>query len=242
MANEVAYKEEPLCGIYMIINQLNGKQYVGQSIDILRRYREHFRITSHGTKELHEDLYKIGKDNATLVILEECDRELLSEREEYYIRFFKPEYNKSLGRGQLGIIASDETRKKISENVKKRWESYDDETKSLIIKRMSDNHLVGYHHSDETKEKIAAKHRGKKRSKESIAHQLATYYEHKENGYVRKSPKSLWVPIICTTTNEEFESVKSAANHFGIYSANISSVLNGTQKTTHGLHFIYKEK
>lgn len=231
----------PICGIYMIINTITGHQYVGQSIDIWRRYRQHFSTKSHGTPELHRDLEQIGMDNAVLIVLEECDREQLNERENYYIKFFEPEYNKSLGQGRLGLKNSERTRKIISKKVLERWNSMSKEEQKTIIERMKECHPVGYHHSEETKKKIADKRRGTKRSAESIQHQKETMQKKKDNGYVRES-RGAWIPVVCTTTGEEFESVKAAAKYFGIYGSNISAVLKGIQNTTHGLRFAYKEE
>jgi len=240
MANEVAVKEEPICGIYMIINRLNGNQYVGQSIDIIRRYKEHLRPNTHGTKEFHNDIQTHGKRYFDLFILEVCNREMLNDREEYYIRKFQPYYNKSLGQGQKGLRISEKTRKLLSERAKNRWERMTDAQKEEVIDSMRRNHRTGYHLSDETKMKISAKRAGTSRSRESIDRQKQTIQEKKRAGYKRDFSYQ-YKQIVCTTTGKEFESLKEAAYEYGIYSADISNVLKGKQKTVHGLHFEYKE-
>ena len=239
MANEVATTNYPICGIYMIINNLNGKQYVGQSIDIVRRYMQHLQPKSKGTPEFHKEIQTMGKDNFVCIILEECEKSELNEREEHYIRFFKPEYNKSLGQGQKGLTASAETRRKQSDNAKQRWDNYDDATKRNVLKKLNSNHRTGYHLSEETKDKIRQAHSGKKRSEESRKKQSETMKDRYKSG-LKVAVNKLYKPIICTTTGEHFPSLKAAAEHFGLYSPDITAVLKGRQKTAHGLHFIYE--
>ena len=35
-----------ICGIYKITNQINGKCYIGQSVNIKRRWQEHYKFNS----------------------------------------------------------------------------------------------------------------------------------------------------------------------------------------------------
>lgn len=75
------------CGIYLIKNLINNKIYIGQSIDIERRIKDHF--TRKDDAPLHCAIQKYGKENFETIILEECSREQLNEKEIYYIK----EYN-----------------------------------------------------------------------------------------------------------------------------------------------------
>lgn len=225
----------------MITNNLNGKQYIGQSKDIVRRFLQHLQPRSKGTPEFHKEIQKMGKENFVCIILEECDESELNEREEYYIRFFEPEYNKSLGQGQKGIIVSEKTRKKISEKAKQRWENYDSETKKKVLERLNSNPRYGYHLSDETKEKIRQKHIGKTRIEESRKKQSETMKQRYKDG-LKVCVEKLYKPVICTTTGERFPSLKAAAEHYGLYSPDITAVLKGRQKTTHGLAFVYERE
>ena len=232
-------KQEPICGIYMFINQITGNQYVGKSKDIIRRHKQHLCPKSHGTRELHDDVQKFGKQSFFTIILEECSESELSEREEYYIRKFKPFYNKSFGSGQKGLKATENAKRILSEKAKERWNRKSEEEKKAVIERLNRRgHTVGYHLSEETKRKIAEKHKGTRMSDEAKEKRRITNERKKQSGFVRENRK-LRKPVVCTTTGEAFESVKSAANHFGIYPADISTVLSGRQKTTKGLHFEY---
>ena len=65
-----------ICGIYKIANKINGKCYIGQSIDIKRRWRQHKEIYVNPTAEGYDyPLYKAirfyGLENFSFEVLEE---------------------------------------------------------------------------------------------------------------------------------------------------------------------------
>ena len=78
------------CGIYQIRNIINNKMYIGQSINIRRRWWEH-KTRVYETDEkynlpIYNAMRKYGIDNFEFTIIEECSKELLNEREAYYIK------------------------------------------------------------------------------------------------------------------------------------------------------------
>lgn len=86
------------CGIYKITNKINGKSYIGQAIDIQTRWnKEKSRAFSPASNEYNRTLSKAfrkyGLDNFTFEILEECDTNLLDEREIYYIALYDTYFN-----------------------------------------------------------------------------------------------------------------------------------------------------
>lgn len=87
-----------MIGIYKIINNVNNKIYVGQSIDINRRFKEHIRTSklNKDTMPIHKAIYKYGIDNFSLTILEECEISELDIREAYYIKTLKSQ-DKNIG-------------------------------------------------------------------------------------------------------------------------------------------------
>lgn len=83
-----------MIGIYKITNKLNGKSYIGQSIDIKRRWKQHKKTTPQKNKnQLYQDFYMCGIENFNFEILEECDIKELDEREIYWINKFDTFYN-----------------------------------------------------------------------------------------------------------------------------------------------------
>ena len=72
------------CGIYGFLHIPTGKWYIGQSIDIERREKEH---RSSIENDWHQLLLK-EPNNFHFTILEECSPELLNVREAYYIKTY----------------------------------------------------------------------------------------------------------------------------------------------------------
>ena len=69
-----------MIGIYVITNVANLKVYVGQSIDIKRRWKEHLATLKQGkhfNKHLQGAYTKYGKESLIFTIVEECERNQL---------------------------------------------------------------------------------------------------------------------------------------------------------------------
>ena len=89
-----------LMGIYKITNIKNGHCYIGQSVDIKKRWRSHHKHFGN-TKEVetaHYPIYrafkKYGKESFKFEIIELVhDKSKLTERELYWFQAFSPEYN-----------------------------------------------------------------------------------------------------------------------------------------------------
>lgn len=81
-----------VCGIYKITDLTTGQAYIGQSVDIKERFRQHIKTSlSYGkaTNKLYQMMKKSGQSNFTFEILEEVPRDKLNERETYWIDFYK---------------------------------------------------------------------------------------------------------------------------------------------------------
>lgn len=75
-------------GIYKITNP-RGQVYVGQSINIERRFKEYKRLAKRSAgRKLLNSLKGFGVENHTFEIIEECTNELLHSREHYWKVFF----------------------------------------------------------------------------------------------------------------------------------------------------------
>lgn len=73
-------------GIYKIENLTNGKIYIGQSIEIEKRWQKH--LTAQDDFYIHKALRKYGKTNFSFQILEECNQEELDNKEKYWIDYY----------------------------------------------------------------------------------------------------------------------------------------------------------
>ena len=83
------------CGIYKITNNINQKVYIGQSIDIIRRWRNHksFNESLCGHYPLYQAFKKYGLENFSFEIIEECLPQELNDKEIYWIDFYNSYYN-----------------------------------------------------------------------------------------------------------------------------------------------------
>lgn len=82
-----------MIGIYKITNNLNGQIYIGLSVDIEKRWKDHKnRYQNETDKEYEKTLYrafrKYGIENFAFEIIEECLREELSSKEIQWIAFY----------------------------------------------------------------------------------------------------------------------------------------------------------
>lgn len=79
-------------GIYYIVNNLNGKYYIGSSKHIERRFRTHKSMLSnnkHPSPYLQRSWNKHGKDNFSFVVICELlpttDKSYINELEQYFL-------------------------------------------------------------------------------------------------------------------------------------------------------------
>lgn len=72
-------------GIYKITNLYNNKVYIGQSVHIERRWQEH--CCNHSSV-ISKAIRKYGKENFLFEIIEECNIDLLNERENFWINYY----------------------------------------------------------------------------------------------------------------------------------------------------------
>lgn len=92
-------------GIYKIKNLLNGKLYIGQSVDIESRWRIHvveLKNNCHHNARLQNAWNKYGEENFDFSIIEECKSDQLNVREIYWIDkldSYKNGYNLTIGGG-----------------------------------------------------------------------------------------------------------------------------------------------
>ena len=73
--------------IYRITNKVNGKVYIGQTINSLKQ-RFHKHINSEGCKYLHNAILKHGKENFVIEEIERVSQDKLDEREIYWIKYY----------------------------------------------------------------------------------------------------------------------------------------------------------
>lgn len=88
-----------MIGIYKIQNKVNGKIYIGQSVNIENRWKQHIRELnkeSHANQHLLSSWKKYGQENFEFSVICTCNSYELDEKEIYYIDLYKT-YNYEYG-------------------------------------------------------------------------------------------------------------------------------------------------
>lgn len=90
--------------IYKITNDINNKIYIGKTLNsIEKRFKEHCKDCYKPFKEkrpLYSAMKKYGINHFHIEQIEECEEEILSNREKYWIEYygsFKNGYNATIG-------------------------------------------------------------------------------------------------------------------------------------------------
>lgn len=88
-----------ISGIYTIVNNIDGKIYVGESMDVKDRIRCHkkdLKTRKHANKHLQNSFDKYGLDSFSFELLEECDIIFLKSQENYWCNLLDS-HNKNRG-------------------------------------------------------------------------------------------------------------------------------------------------
>lgn len=79
-----------MIGIYKITNKIDGKVYIGQATNLLKRLSEHKRKR---TLTIDDYISFLGVENFDFSILEECSEKELNEKEQFYIQQYNSQKN-----------------------------------------------------------------------------------------------------------------------------------------------------
>ena len=113
-----------MIGIYKITNLITNKVYIGQSVDIERRWKQHIESSKNPTNssyynQLYTDFRHYGVNNFSFEILETIDKKdkkLLNELELKYMKKFdtlKSGYNIAAAAGQSICLEDIDTEERL---------------------------------------------------------------------------------------------------------------------------------
>lgn len=92
-----------VCGVYKITNLENGLCYIGQSVNVAQRFKQHCKcglgIDAPQKNKLYQAMQEYGIWSFSWELLEECSIEKLDEKERFYIELYQ---SKELGYNSTG--------------------------------------------------------------------------------------------------------------------------------------------
>lgn len=168
MAEEI----KPYGVIYFILNKINGKYYVGQTVrKVQERWINHLSCarTRTGDNHFYRAIHKYGRNNFEIrTLLTVYSKEDLNAAEIYYIAFFNSTngdigYNGTLG-GEGGIPTQDTRAKQSASGKGRKHPPRTPEHRENLSKA-----LKGRIHTESAKSAHNAALRGRKKSPESVA-------------------------------------------------------------------------
>lgn len=136
------------CGIYKITNIINHKLFIGQSVNIKKRWNEHrYLLNKNICNNIHlqRAWNKYGRDNFKFEIISVISKETLNKEETRLIKKHKSsnrEFGYNITNGGDSHLCSEETKKRISKAKTGRG--------------------LGRRHSEETKLKMSEAQKGSK--------------------------------------------------------------------------------
>lgn len=128
--------------VYVIRNLINDKVYVGQTKDPTGRKKSHWHCARANKRgHLYDSMRKYGLENFTFTLLEECEIEVVDERERYWISQYQSQdrsrgYNSDSG-GCLSKTLSEEHKRATSEGLKRymaqrgEWHPTDEQRRNM---------------------------------------------------------------------------------------------------------------
>lgn len=165
----IIYADQNVSGIYAIYNSESDKIYIGQALSIYRRWRVHkckLARKTHVNRHLQAAWNKYSEECFFLFLLEECEKNDLNSKEEFYLSLFNPKqlYNqKPVGSSRRHYICSEETRRKISEANKKRFQDPEQRAKLTSLR-------LGTKLTEEHKLAISLANKGQKKPPRTPEH------------------------------------------------------------------------
>ena len=131
-------------GVYRLTNKLNGKIYIGSSVNLGRRFTEYFsskylqNVLDRSKSPICRALLKYGYSNFSLEILEYCERDNVRAREQHYLDNLEPEYNILKTADSLsGYTHSEETRALIGKANQKAWLARDQASREVTLENLA---------------------------------------------------------------------------------------------------------
>ena len=201
--------------IYKITSPSN-KIYIGQTVNYKSRLWYYMKLRCKQQIRLYNSFNKYGVKEHLFEVIEECEIELLNERERYWQDFYNV-INKNTGLNCVLTKTTDRSGK-MSE-----------ETRQKLIKNNT-RPMLGKQHSKETKLKMSESSKGKQKSK-----------EHKINiskGLLNNTYSKLSKILLDTQSGIFYDSINKASIALDINYSTLKAMLGNKFKNKTNLIFV----
>lgn len=253
---------DPNCGIYVITSP-SGKRYVGQSVNIKRRWIRHrhdLKSGKHVNGKLQNTAKKYGVDSLVFEVWCNCAQDSLAEFEQAAYDEIRPELN--IGCAGIAPLLG----KKHSEKTKERLRQVN------LGRKMSPDAVAKIKaarakqiFSEEAILKRAASHRGAKRSSETIERIKAEMKRRSRDPVflqkIANAQRNYWasldaktlaarmavvhagqkpapiIPVRCVDTGQEFASLEEVQSVLGHDPFSVKRACRGVRKTAYGMRW-----
>lgn len=248
---------DALCGVYKIVNNINSKVYIGQSINIKERWKDHIRVLNRKESRctlLQRAWTKYGEENFSFEILELCIEDMLDEIERKYIEIYDARnkgYNIESG-GNQNKCLSEKTKRLIREAHLGKTMSSEAKEKMSKSRMGIGNGMYGKRHSEESKKKMSESKKGKSGHPNSdyqkecarqanlgkiISEETRRKISEARKGNIPYN-KNLRA-VYCIELQQTFDNPTLASKELNISSSNIIACCENIRKTCGGYHWEY---
>lgn len=200
--------------IYKFTNLVNGKCYVGATIQLFKeRIRKHIQ-DKRGT--LYPVIKEVGTENIKFEIIDTAETiEELNTKEIYWI-------------DKLNTMSPNGYNLCIGGGTTTGYRHREDSKKSMSIKKSKmyvggGNPFYGKHHSEEAKERMRIAKTGRKLTEE----------------WKKNIANSQKVKVVNLDTKEVFNSIKEAGEKYNVIPTHITRVCRGRRKSCGGYRWQY---
>lgn len=221
-----------MVGIYKITSP-SGKIYIGQSVEIKRRFNSYKRmyVKNKGVVKLYRSFLKYGVDNHIFEVVCECEETQLNDKERYYQEMFDCTGANGLN---CRLTKTDDRSGRVSKETFAKM--------SEVAK--GNQNWLGKKHTQETKDKISLANTGRRYSDEINIKKGRKGRESNRKGIMSENhPQSIKVIQYNLDGNfiKEWNSLMDIKRELNFHIGNVSLCINNKLATYKGFKWYRKD-